>query len=179
MNKQLSFLEDSKDSDPSVEWRQIPGVFDYSVSNTGLVRRDTPSRGARTRTFAGKILKPWETKTGYLGVSIGLNGTRTGSYIHELVLLAFIGPRPEGYEGEHKNANHQDNRLENLEWLPRRINRSCPGERNGISKLTNDKVLEIRRRFADGESRGSIIASTGFSKPTINRIIRRASWIHV
>ena len=36
--------------------------------------------------------------------------------VHEVVLTAFIGPRPDGYVGKHKNDDPSDNRLCNLEW---------------------------------------------------------------
>jgi DNA invertase Pin-like site-specific DNA recombinase len=38
------------------------------------------------------------------------------------VLLTFIGPCPEGFQGCHKNSNRSDNRLANLTWGSRKRN---------------------------------------------------------
>ena len=37
--------------------------------------------------------------------------------VHRLVLEAFVGQCPEGFECNHKNRDRSDNRLENLEWV--------------------------------------------------------------
>lgn len=47
-------------------------------------------------------------------------GTR---YVHQLVLEAFVGPRPEGMEACHWNDVCTDNRLENLRWDTTSANR--------------------------------------------------------
>ena len=44
-------------------------------------------------------------------------------FVHHAVLLAWVGPRPEGYECDHLNGNGADNRLENLEWVTPEENR--------------------------------------------------------
>jgi hypothetical protein len=36
--------------------------------------------------------------------------------VHNLVLEAFCGPRPEGYVACHNNGDPHDNRVENLRW---------------------------------------------------------------
>lgn len=40
----------------------------------------------------------------------------TRGWIHQLVLAAFVGPRPEGMEVAHENGDPQDNRLTNLSY---------------------------------------------------------------
>lgn len=42
-----------------------------------------------------------------------------GIAVHRAVLEAWGFPRPEGFECDHINGNHFDNRLENLEWVTR------------------------------------------------------------
>ena len=37
--------------------------------------------------------------------------------VHHAVLLAWVGPCPDGYQADHINGNAGDNRLENLEWV--------------------------------------------------------------
>lgn len=53
------------------------------------------------------------------------------------------------------------------------------GENCHKSDLTPDKVREIRKRYASGESQKSIAISTGYSKYTIFDIIRHRSWNHI
>lgn len=54
------------------------------------------------------------------------------------------------------------------------------GEKNGRSKLTSDKVLEIRRlRESDGISYGKLGIMFGVSKNTVMDIIKYNKWKHV
>jgi hypothetical protein len=43
-------------------------------------------------------------------------------YVHDLVLLAFVGPKPEGLEVCHGNDVKADNRLQNLRYDTRSAN---------------------------------------------------------
>lgn len=50
------------------------------------------------------------------------------------------------------------------------------GERHGMAKLTEKNVLEIRRRYAAGESQKRLAESFGVNQPHISRIVRRENW---
>ncbi len=50
------------------------------------------------------------------------------------------------------------------------------GETNGLAKLTQKQVLEIR---ADGRRRREIAAEHGICTATVSRIRRRRAWAHV
>lgn len=102
------------------EWRDVPGFDGYQVSDFGRVRS--------VRRFGYKMLRPgnvpkWKSvkvgwrphplrAKGYLAVTI--NGRRM--LVHILVLLAFRGPRPPGYQGCHRDDDGHNNKLENLRW---------------------------------------------------------------
>lgn len=61
-----------------------------------------------------KLLMPSTTKAGYKQVS---DTTKQGAiHIHTLMLLAWIGPKPEGMEVLHLDGNPANNRLENLKY---------------------------------------------------------------
>ncbi len=45
-----------------------------------------------------------------------------GEKVHRLVLRAFVGPAPPGYEADHINRDRADNRLVNLRWVTRSQN---------------------------------------------------------
>lgn len=86
----------------------------YSVSSLGRVRRDAGG----TRTYAGRILKSWVEKNGYVrvGLTLGSHDTLKFHYVHKLSCEAFIGPRPEGKTVNHINGVKSENYPHNLEW---------------------------------------------------------------
>lgn len=53
------------------------------------------------------------------------------------------------------------------------------GEFNGMSKLTADKVRQIRHMASDGTPIGVIAIQFGVKHCTISRIARRATWAHI
>ena len=53
------------------------------------------------------------------------------------------------------------------------------GAANPTSKLTDDKVREIRQRAAKGETRRALAADFGVSSATITHIVHRRAWSHV
>jgi hypothetical protein len=57
--------------------------------------------------------------------------------------------------------------------------RGLIGECNGNAKLTEQAVLEIRRRRTSGELRKVLIAEFGVSGATITRIAKGEGWRHV
>jgi hypothetical protein len=70
-------------------------------------------------------------KSGHLSVAIGKGNSRQ---VHQLVLEAFVGPCPEGYEVLHLNHEPSDNRLVNLKYGTRSENVRMDyavGARNG------------------------------------------------
>jgi hypothetical protein len=94
-------------------WKDIPGYEgQYQVSTLGNVR-------SFRRSVAPKLLKPGRMSGGHLSVALGRGNSRC---VHELVLLAFVGPAPIKHECRHLNGNPADNRLENLKWGTRSEN---------------------------------------------------------
>ena len=68
-----------------------------------------------------------------------------------------------------KTENNQDRDLKN---------RQAKGEGNGKSKLTNEKVLEIRR-LAQEMSWRKVARKIGVAKTTVQDVLKRRSWKHV
>jgi hypothetical protein len=97
------------------EWRPVVGFEDYyAVSDSGLVRRTKAMKG----TQAGRILEPaLSTRRQYLTVILCRNQQKTMAMVHTLVAAAFIGPRPDGYEINHKDGHKLNNRADNLEYV--------------------------------------------------------------
>lgn len=122
----------------------------------------------KTPTLAlhsGKVLKPIvHKKTGHLSVDLGRKRRR----IHILVLEAFVGPRPEGMLGLHRDDDKSNNAVENLYWGTYSDN-AADAVRNGThwpASLTECK----RGHVIDG------VASNGARYCTICRRANARAW---
>jgi len=140
-------------------WKDIPGYEGrYQASTEGRIR--SLVRNARgvchftgepfCRTVRGRILSPGKyCKAGHLSVVLG-HGT-AGKPVHQLIMLTFVGPPPEGMEVLHRNGDPTDNRLENLHYGTRTEN-ILDVYRQGSKwrKLSVDDVQAIRFGFYCG-----------------------------
>lgn len=115
-------------------WKEVPGYEgQYQVSNEGRVK-------SFRRRKDGVLLAPGRMTGGHLSVALGRRQSRC---VHELVLLAFVGPRQPGQECLHTNGNPADNRLANLRWGTRSENLRDK-VRHGQCKLKLDDIIAIK-----------------------------------
>ena len=93
--------------------KAIPGYAGYFADIDGTI----------WSALSGKLkpLKP-QFHGRYLKVSVQRNKQSKFEYIHRLVLLAYVGPCPPGWETDHKNHDRYDNRLENLHYVSHKEN---------------------------------------------------------
>ena len=77
--------------------------------------------GKRWRPTKGLIMHP-DNSFGYKRVRLSLERKQWRVMVHVLVLLAFVGPRPEGYDANHIDGDKANNAVHNLEWVTRREN---------------------------------------------------------
>jgi hypothetical protein len=97
----------------------------YEVSSYGRVRsidRVVTNAAGHTRLIRGRLLSPARKSQGHLHVNLYVNGVPWTSNIHQLVLIAFIGPCPPGMECCHNDGNPSNNHLDNLRWDTRSAN---------------------------------------------------------
>lgn len=163
---------------PPEIWKPIPGYEGrYEASDQGRIRsvprkvRGCHWNGAEfQRSVPGRILKPGRyNDSGHLSVVLG-RGTN-GRPVHQLVLLTFVGPPPEGMEVCHNDGDPANNALTNLRYDTRR-NNILDSYRHGTgrSNLAPVDVRTIRERLAAGE-RGSVLAREyRTTQTTISRI---------
>lgn len=90
------------------EWRPIPGVSaSYEVSDLGRVRSHK-----RAATQGIRILSTPLDSSGRPSVCVDRHARR----VHNLVTLAFLGPRPDGQETRHLDGDKTNNVLSNLAY---------------------------------------------------------------
>lgn len=130
-------------------WKDVPGFEGmYEVSNLGRVRslphlvRGRCKNGTEfLRMSPGRVLRPGaQKKSGHLSVAIGRGNSRL---VHQLVLEAFVGPRPKAKPGSlidvlHINGDPTDNRLVNLKYGTRGENIKQDYD-TGVRKVTPEK----------------------------------------
>lgn len=92
-------------------WLPVPGYEEwYSVSDHGRVRS--------TKYKQPRFLRPRSDKSRYGHVSVQLcrDGVAKSFRIHVLVMLAFVGPRPDDMEVCHFDGDPTNNTLTNLRY---------------------------------------------------------------
>lgn len=95
---------------PVADWEGL-----YEVSSLGRVR-SLPRKDTVGRFHAGKVLRQFPQRDGYLCVGVTYGPRRRLVRVHHLVLEAFHGPRPVRTEARHLNGDRLDNRAVNLAW---------------------------------------------------------------
>jgi hypothetical protein len=94
------------------QWRPSALHPLYEVSDHGRVRR--------VWTHFTTPLKPYEGRSGYPKVQLGYRGPRV--YVHTLVALTWIGPRPTNHHVDHIDFDRTNNAVTNLRYLPALVN---------------------------------------------------------
>lgn len=99
---------------------------------------EVSSRG-RVRSLFGvpHLLKLYKIPYGYMEARLTGHHKR----VHRLVLEAFVGPCPKGYQCDHINAVRDDNRLENLRWVTGRENQLNPVTRERHRRQKGNRAV--------------------------------------
>lgn len=110
--------------------KPIPECLGYSASADGRIfshwhRPATFGPIAVDMTRPPRELRQFDRRTlsgrpsPYLSVNLTRNGKRCNRFVHELVLLAWVGPRPgspDDVEACHGPGGSKDNSIANLRW---------------------------------------------------------------
>ena len=163
----------------------IPGLEGfYEVSANGEIY--SVERVSGFIRYPSQKIKQAISTTGYFYFNSSCNGAKKKVKTHHAVLMAFRGPRPDGYQGAHLDGNPKNNRLENLEWVTPAENQSHRlehgthnrGERHGMAKLTFRQVRWMRARRGQF-TYDELAEFYDVSKATISRVMNRNGWRHV
>lgn len=115
----------------------------YEVSNLGRARSWVVGR-SKHRPDKPNVLNPSPQTDGYLLVQWHTNGKRVSRLLHNLILEAFVGPRPGSileWDGCHGDGNPANCRLDNLRWGTRKENMD-DRKRHGHTKP--ERLFEMR-----------------------------------
>lgn len=170
-----------------IEYRDIPGFPGYRAGSDGSVwvMHNTRRVPCEPRRIFGNV-----TPKGYVRMTIHPAANRmVPKMAHELVLLAFVGPRPSGMEACHWDGDKRNNRLDNLRWdTPkgnqadrRRLNEfpDFRGDANPNAKLSEVQVVEIKSLIAAGVKNHRIAKRFGVSNLVISKIKTGRTWGHI
>lgn len=142
-------------------WRPIPGYEGcYEASDLGRIRSlpRTVRFGNYQRRIKGRTRKPVNLGP-YLAVNLSVDGKAKMRTVHQLVLEAFIGPRPHGQEACHNNGDPHDNRLENLRWDTKSAN-SYDALQHGAHPTGSKTHCPQGHAYSPGNT--SLAAGTGY-----------------
>ena len=130
----------------------------------------------------------WTASTAGKGYGqIKLPGTRRQIYAHRLSWLIYKGDVPDGHQVLHNCDNPKcvnpahlftGTGEDNLQDMKQK-GRHLYGERNNQSKLTDDKVRQIKACLAAGMSQRRVAKAFDVIQSTISKIHRGRRWAHV
>lgn len=157
------------------KYYKIKGYEDYYITKSGKI----------FSTLTNKELK-YDKSSGYCKVK--LNDRRIGRFIqlavHRLVAIQFIKNPRNLPEVNHKDGNHFNNNVNNLEWCTAEYNRRHAyetglykiEENNPRAKLTKDQVIQIYKDWEQCKNKRTIANKYNVSDSLIGEIVRGVRW---
>jgi len=171
-------------------WRDVDGYVGlYQVSDMGRVR-SLMGRG-KAGLYPRLTPKILAQGTGrYAQVTLCRDGHKRAKSVHDLVLTAFVGPRPSGCEAAHNDGKSRHNWASNLSWKTHRDNVADKiahgthqiGERNPCARLTQSCVAAIRRDYrkrSRATGAPALGRHYGVAPSTILAVIHGVNWSQI
>ena len=157
-------------------WRESSLAKGRLISNYGRLKSSVSGNAM----YVGKLIKGVIDRCGYIRHRNGKGGV----FAHVLMAHEFIGPKPEGYECNHKDGNKLNNHVSNIEYLTRKdhrkhsvVNDLVPyGERHGMVKLSERDVLDILDLRKQGITHAAIGKRFNVDESNISCITRGVTW---
>ena len=133
-------------------WKKVRG-WPYEVSDYGRVRsidRVVKRSDGQFRFWRGRVLRPGISKQlGYPTMVLCNQGWGKATLVHLLVAVAFLPPRPDGHEINHKDGDKANPHHTNLEWITHSENarHSIMNGSRKIFKFKNRRTGKIEERI--------------------------------
>jgi len=162
------------------DWKSIKGFEYYEINSEGVV--------VSLRFGKRKVLKPQINNKGYLQIRLYRDKLQHTRKVHRLVYETFAGSIPEGMLVLHGPGGVRDNCcIEYLRLGTQKENcadmhadKTSPrGMRHWKAKLTDEQVVYIKRRLADGMFQRSLAELFNVARITISDIATGRRWKHV
>ena len=165
-------------------WKDIPGYEHfYKISDKGNIKScRKPDRLMKIRIVGA----------GYQQVKFSVKGIAKEFKVHKLVMETFLGPRPFGYQINHKNGIKTDNSFNNLEYVTAKENQrhaiahgffqDSSGIKNPMATKTEEMIHSIRQEFDASNKRESariLSEKHGIRRAEVYRIAYRLRWKHL
>jgi hypothetical protein len=156
-------------------WIQIKDATRYEVSNQGRVRN----------IAKGNLIKPWVNDRGYCFMDLRFDdGRKKTKRLHHIVMEAFVGERPNGFQVNHRNRIKTDNRLENLEYVTSEQNvhhfMNWPGVHHGRPRrLTESQALKAIELQKEGLKPKEISSRLGIPTKYLTPALYAKTWKHL
>lgn len=181
---------------PPLKWHDIPGFPGYRASDDGSIWTcwkfhggGYGRKGSWVLSEKWSRLKPEHRKCdGRKRYNLRHeNGNRVRKYGSHFILLAFVGPCPEGMEACHNDGDCLNDAAVNLRWDTHQENINdkidhgtvLNGERINTAKITENDVRDIRRLRSEGKTLRELSGQFGVTQTMISLIYRRKNWCHV
>jgi len=164
--QQANFIPKSYRTINGVEYFDIPGYEErYKISADG----DVYSLRAK------RVLKPWESSAGrkYLRVDLRDNeGKYKKPHLHDLVLAAFCGPKPNGAQVLHFDDNPTNNKIGNLRYGSASENTSdAIRNQRHRAKFSREERDKIYMQHLNGATISDLTQEHNCSMRTINKVL--------
>ena len=172
-------------------WKPIAGYEGlYEVSSNGRIKslkRNVPAGPGKIGfwTVNERILRPRVQRSGHLVVVLSRKNQIQSRLVHQLVLEAFVGPRPDGMECCHGDATPGNNKVENLRWGTRLENardmvlhgHSVRGSKSKHAIIDEMQAISIRRLInICGWKSKEVAALYGISRRGVGFIKEQRNW---
>lgn len=127
---------------------------------------------------------------GYYCVSLYIDGKKITKKVHRMILETFQPNEDDSLQTNHKDGNKLNNNIQNLEWVTgsenmrhafeNNLKQPQKGESNGMSKLTEYEVQNLRTLYKTGHFTQKFLADIFLmSVSQVSRILNNKKWTHI